>query len=71
MTAAGNGQELLNLPAMDGLVLMASLSLPTVLAICLLLVSCLVRCGTSAGILGVAALITLSAETALATSLTN
>ena len=71
MTAVGNGLDLLSLPATDGLVLMASLSLPTALAISLLLVSCLVRCGISAGILGVAALITLSAETAVATSLTN
>lgn len=71
MIAVGSGQELLNLPVMGGLVLIASLSLLTALVISFLLVSCLVRCGISAGILAVVALITLSAETAVATSLTN
>ena len=71
MTDAGVGLGLGNPLVTEDLVLMASLFTPTVSAITWLVVSCLTRCATSVAILGAVALITLSAETAVATSLTN
>ena len=71
MTAVGFGLGQPNLLATEGLVLLASLFIAIGLVTTWLLVSCLVKSGTSAAILAVVDLIISLEATAVATSLTN
>ena len=71
MTAVGSGLAQQNLLATEGLVLLVSLFIAIGLVTTWLLVSCLVKSGTSAAILAVVDLIISLEATAVATSLTN
>ena len=71
MTAVGSGLVQQNLLATEGLVLLVSLFIAIGLVTTWLLVSCLVKSGTSAAILAVVDLIISLEATAVATSLTN
>ena len=71
MTAVGFGLGQQNLLATEGLVLLASLFIAIGLVTTWLLVSCLVKSGTSAAILAAVDLIISLEATAVATSLTN